>query len=163
MVIIGKYVGAVTSQCKSQDGDNDTIFDAPCSKRLKTSEPSTSHTISAATSEDESYPLLTHPYILLCVASATHSQKPYLGGMSSVKLIRKYLIHHTILISIVVSVDILAKHIPKGSQQLELFARNLHPNWTSWGNEVCSCCVMCNVTQLPLYLYMRGVPCYHRY
>ena len=32
--------------------------------------------------------------------------------------------------------DILSKYLPKEKQCLELFARNLLPGWTSWGNEV---------------------------
>ena len=145
MVIIGKYVGqepstqssAVVLHCTPpKDEDNDD-FDIPCSKRLKTGEPSTGHTISA-TSEDASYPLLPHPYTLLCVASATHSQKPYLGGMPNVKIKLRHIYH-----AVVISVDILAKHLSEGSRRLELFARNLHPNWTSWGNEVCTCSVQC--------------------
>ena len=93
ILLIGKYFGQEPSTSSSavvlhyrppKDEDN-TDFDVPCSKRLKTSEQSTDQAISA-TSEDVSYPSLTHPYTLLCVASATHSQKPYLGGMPNVNM-----------------------------------------------------------------------------
>ena len=33
-------------------------------------------------------------------------------------------------------VDILKPFLPDGARCLELFARCLHPGWTSWGNEV---------------------------
>ena len=33
-------------------------------------------------------------------------------------------------------IDILTKHYNKDGRKLELFARNLVPGWTSWGNEV---------------------------
>lgn len=36
-------------------------------------------------------------------------------------------------------VDILAQYLPENPHCLELFARNLLPGWTSWGNEVLSC------------------------
>lgn len=62
----------------------------------------------------------------------------------------------------VISVDILDKHVLKGSRRLELFARNLHPNWTSWGNEVCTCAVgpvlHHTLTSILLYLYTSGIP-----
>ncbi|XP_019864262.1 PREDICTED: methyltransferase-like protein 4 isoform X2 [Amphimedon queenslandica] len=51
-------------------------------------------------------------YSLMCIPSTTHSQKPYLG-------------------------DILQLYAEsKDMKCLELFARNLLPGWTSWGNEV---------------------------
>jgi N6-adenosine-specific RNA methylase IME4 len=54
---------------------------------------------------------LCRPFVFVCVASQTHSQKPYLGGL-------------------------LSKYFKKTGHKLELFARNLVPGWTSWGNEV---------------------------
>ena len=33
-------------------------------------------------------------------------------------------------------VDVLKKYFNKQGRQLELFARSLLPEWTSWGNEV---------------------------
>jgi len=33
-------------------------------------------------------------------------------------------------------IDVLAPYLPENPQCLELFARNLTPGWTSWGNEV---------------------------
>ncbi|XP_064386789.1 N(6)-adenine-specific methyltransferase METTL4-like isoform X2 [Halichondria panicea] len=50
-------------------------------------------------------------YSLMAVPSCIHSQKPYLG-------------------------DVLDRYAPNGGGRLELFARNLLPGWTSWGNEV---------------------------
>ena len=35
-------------------------------------------------------------------------------------------------------VDILKPYLPDDTKCLELFARNLQPGWTSWGNEVCN-------------------------
>ncbi|KAL4236193.1 Methyltransferase-like protein 4 [Mactra antiquata] len=32
--------------------------------------------------------------------------------------------------------DVLTQYLPENARYLELFARNLQPNWTSWGNEV---------------------------
>jgi hypothetical protein len=51
-------------------------------------------------------------FMFMCIPSTTHSQKPYLG-------------------------DLLQKFIKSDKMKgLELFARNLLPGWTSWGNEV---------------------------
>lgn len=45
------------------------------------------------------------------IPSSRHSEKPYLGG-------------------------IFEEFLPQNALKLELFARTLHPGWTSWGNEV---------------------------
>ena len=36
----------------------------------------------------------------------------------------------------ILCVDMLTKYCKKDGRKLELFARNLLPDWTSWGNEV---------------------------
>eukprot|EP00731_Ephydatia_muelleri_P018463 Em0011g503a len=54
---------------------------------------------------------LPYNYAFLCVPTRVHSQKPYLG-------------------------DLFAPYLPTNPWCLELFARNLHHGWTSWGNEV---------------------------
>lgn len=59
----------------------------------------------------ESISSLPPNYVFMCIPSAVHSQKPYLG-------------------------DILRKYVGEDINGLELFARNLLPCWTSWGNEV---------------------------
>lgn len=51
---------------------------------------------------------------------------------------------HCVIISVPCSIhsrkpplcDILKEYLPKNSRCLEMFARNLTPGWTSWGNEV---------------------------
>lgn len=39
-------------------------------------------------------------------------------------------------ICVLLCIDILKRYCNKDSRKLELFARNLLPGWTSWGNEV---------------------------
>ena len=42
---------------------------------------------------------------------------------------------------------LISAYIPHGANCLELFARNLQPGWTSWGNEVLkfqAVCAQCN-------------------
>ncbi|TPX32291.1 hypothetical protein SmJEL517_g04582 [Synchytrium microbalum] len=64
--------------------------------------------IIASTSTTQSIP---SPYAIFSVPSSHHSRKPSLEG-------------------------VLKPYLPKEYRCLELFARNLLPNWTSWGNEV---------------------------
>ena len=65
------------------------------------------------------------PY--MCHAVNHNVPSPVLSG--NVVLSIPYLIHlsHT---------DVLKKYCNEPSRKLELFARNLLPDWTSWGNEV---------------------------
>ncbi len=46
--------------------------------------------------------------------------------------------------------DLLERWAPDGDK-LELFARNLLPGWTSWGNQVCVC--VCEGVSLPMLAY----------
>jgi len=56
------------------------------------------------------------------------------------------------------SVDILASYLPENPQCLELFARNLLPGWTSWGNEVFICQkYLILVLKFSKFLYMHSV------
>ena len=58
--------------------------------------------------------------------------------------------------------DILSKYLPKEKQCLELFARNLLPGWTSWGNEVMWTCIPpkhCYWSVLALK-FLQMIPCY---
>lgn len=36
----------------------------------------------------------------------------------------------------IIFLDVFRKYLPQDAACIELFARNLLPNWTSWGNEV---------------------------
>ena len=50
-----------------------------------------------------------------------------------------YATHNRIILSPVTgsfSLDVMRQYLPKDAKCLELFARNLLPGWTSWGNEV---------------------------
>lgn len=42
----------------------------------------------------------------------------------------------SIVFSFAVHTDVLKPYVGAEAKRLELFARNLQPGWTSWGNEV---------------------------
>ncbi|XP_030611808.1 methyltransferase-like protein 4 [Archocentrus centrarchus] len=65
---------------------------------------------SASPSESSGVPVEDHR-LIVSVPSALHSQKPFLS-------------------------EVLKPYIGSEAKCLELFARNLQPGWTSWGNEV---------------------------
>ncbi|XP_036378084.1 N(6)-adenine-specific methyltransferase METTL4 [Megalops cyprinoides] len=59
----------------------------------------------------KSEPALPDKRLLVSIPSLLHSQKPSLS-------------------------EVLKEYLGPGTERLELFARNLQPGWTSWGNEV---------------------------
>ncbi|KAL1006859.1 hypothetical protein UPYG_G00078170 [Umbra pygmaea] len=66
---------------------------------------------SSHSSPGSTEPLVEDHRIIVSVPSALHSHKPSLS-------------------------EVLKPYLGTGAQCLELFARSLHPGWTSWGNEV---------------------------
>jgi N6-adenosine-specific RNA methylase IME4 len=82
--------------------------------------------------EEPVHPEIIKNFVFACVASQAHSQKPYLG-------------------------DILDKYCTKQGRKLELFARNLLPGWTSWGNEVLLFQVPRESTDYCVYKKHRGI------
>ena len=79
MIIIGQYVGQASNtlglsaqlvSSPAQDSNKGTALNMPHTKPLKKATDCNAGEIYS----------LTQPYCFLCVASQTHSQKPYLGG-----------------------------------------------------------------------------------
>lgn len=55
--------------------------------------------------------------------------------------------------------EVLKRYLKDDPRCLELFARNLWPNWTSWGNEVCT---SWPVKQLFIFFFLKKeVDCLH--
>ena len=77
------------------------------------------------------------------------------------QLMSRVLLTLTLGITYFVYPDILSQYVPHDSLCLEMFARNLTPHWTSWGNEVrCQSFVM-NFT--PLFWVFSFISCQREY
>lgn len=98
----------VAVKSRSHVGDSDPTCTSSCpSNKLS----DTDYIEKCKPCEHQVFQELCQPFVFMCVASQMHSQKPFLG-------------------------DMLTKYCKKDGRKLELFARNLLPDWTSWGNEV---------------------------
>ena len=142
IVVIGESVSTVSTDSRSSpeytllpDGKHPTVnctvnskdeLCIPCAKRLKKDgsplqdcqcfRMDGDHVELQCTPIERVQSLHDIPYhnAIFCVPSTVHSQKPYLG-------------------------DLLSQYHPSIGFCLELFARNLIPDWTSWGNEILKC------------------------
>ena len=131
ILLIGRKNPSITVSCQPEYENNvkSDINEPICKKSC--------HVIEGTVTIMKSTPnttVLPRHHSFMCIPSTVHSQKPYVGGMCS---------HYTNIIFMIIIIfnninflDLLKQYIDEPVRGLELFARNLTPGWTSWGNEV---------------------------
>lgn len=105
-IVLGKVASSSTSSAHQTPAESEA---GGCAESECESPPPKRPKTSSYTAGTEKE--LPKSYSIVCAASKFHSQKPYLG-------------------------DLLKSYVCKNPVCLEMFARNLHRGWTSWGNEV---------------------------